>query len=216
MKEEEKMNVQRIYTSPYDANTYIINGKILIDTGISPDILTKELEKFINISDLELIILTHCHLDHTGAAAVIAAKSGAKVAIHKDDVLFLNDDVASVASLFGRRAPAVEPDIFYSGGERIPLNSENLEVIHTPGHTPGCICLYEPGSKSLFSGDTVFPNGSMGRTDFVGGSPEIMAQSIQKLTQLDVRTLYPGHGEVTSNRVNEQILLSFKVSRTML
>ena len=66
------MNVQWIYISPYDANTYIINGKILIDTGINPDILTRELEKYINITDLELIILTHCHFDHTGAAAGIA------------------------------------------------------------------------------------------------------------------------------------------------
>ncbi|MBN2487670.1 MAG: MBL fold metallo-hydrolase [Methanosarcinaceae archaeon] len=210
------MNVQRIYTSPYDANAYIINGKVLIDTGISPDILIRELEKYINITDLELIILTHCHIDHTGAAAGIAVKSGAKVAIHKEDALSLKDDVKSVASLFGRPAPAIEPDIIYIGGESVPINNENLEVIHTPGHTPGGICLYEPGSKSLFSGDTVFPNGSLGRTDFLGGSPERMAQSIQKLTQLDVRTLYPGHGEVTSNRVNEQILLSFKMSRTML
>ena len=210
------MNVQWIYTSPYDANTYIINGKILIDTCISSDVLTRELEKYINITDLELIILTHCHFDHTGAAAGIAAKSGAKVAIHKDDVLFLKDEVASVASLFGRQAPTVEPDIVYSGGESIPLNNENLEVIPTPGHTPGCICLYDPESKSLFSGDTVFPNGSMGRTDFVGGSPERMVQSIQKLTQLDVKILYPGHGEVTNNHVNEQILLSLKMSKTML
>lgn len=207
------MNVEKINASPYDANTYLVNGKILVDTGMSPHNLHAEIEKYIDPKNIELIILTHCHYDHSGAAADIAKRSGANVAIHKDDVQLLKDSMGSVASLFGHTAPTVVPSIIYEGGEHILIsNTEKLEVIHTPGHTPGGICLYEPISKSLFSGDTVFPLGSIGRTDFMGGSSEKLTKSIEKLTQLDVKILYPGHGIVTSDNVNAQIRMSLQMS----
>ncbi len=205
-----------INASPYDANTYLVNGKILIDTGMSPHNLHAEIEKHVDPKNIELIILTHCHYDHSGGAADIAQKSGAKVALHKDDVELLKDNMGSVASLFGHPAPAVMPSITYKGGEQIQIsNTEKLEVIHTPGHTPGGICLYEPISKSLFSGDTVFPQGSIGRTDFMGGSSGELTKSIEKLTQLDVKILYPGHGIVTGDNVNAQIQLSLQMSAAM-
>jgi len=210
------MNVEKINASPYDANTYLVNGKILIDTGMSPHLLLAELERHVDLKKLKLIILTHCHYDHSGAAADIAQQSGAEVAIHKDDLKLLNDDMGSVASLFGHPAPALVPSVIYEGGEQVPISdTEKLEVIHTPGHTPGGICLYEPDSKSLFSGDTVFPEGSIGRTDFMGGSSGELTRSIEKLIQLDVKTLYPGHGAVTGDNVNDQIRRSLQMSRTM-
>ena len=86
-------------------------------------------------------------------------------------------------------------------------------MIHTPGHTPGSICLYEAQSKSLFSGDTVFPYGSVGRTDLPGGSSRDLIRSISRLVKLDVSVLYPGHGEVTSNNVNEQIKQSLELAK---
>ncbi|MCL7411785.1 MAG: MBL fold metallo-hydrolase [Methanosarcinaceae archaeon] len=210
------MNVEKINASPYDANIYLINKKILIDTGMSPRSLYEEIEKHIDPKNIELIILTHCHYDHTGAATEIEEKCGAKVAIHRDDMELLNDNTGSVASMFGHPAPTVIPSIIYEGGEHIPIsNTENLEVIHTPGHTPGGICLYEPVSKSLFSGDTVFPQGSIGRTDFIGGSSDELTKSIEKLTQLDVNVLYPGHGIVTDDNVNAQIHMSLQMSAVM-
>ncbi len=210
------MNVEKINASPYDANTYLVNKKILIDTGMSPHSLYEEIEKHVDPKNIELIILTHCHYDHSGAAADIAEKCNAMVAIHKADVELLNDNTGSVASMFGHPAPAVVPSVILEGGEKIPIsNTENLEVIHTPGHTPGGICLFEPESKSLFSGDTVFPQGSIGRTDFMGGSSGELTRSIEKLTQLDVNILYPGHGIVTDENVNAQIHLSLQMSAVM-
>lgn len=79
-------------------------------------------------------------------------------------------------------------------GAKIDLGDSTLRVIHTPGHTPGSICLYEAQSKSLFSGDTVFPYGSVGRTDLPGGSSRDLIRSISRLVKLDVSVLYPGHG----------------------
>lgn len=211
------MQVKHFNAGLYDANSYLINGKVLVDTGMNTPALIAAIEKNIDIKELELIILTHCHFDHTAAAGEIAKKSGARVAIHIEDAPLLKDDNISAASLFGRRPPAIEPDMLLEDGQRIRVSEdEELEVIHTPGHTPGCICLYEPGSKSLFSGDTVFPEGSIGRTDFDGGDPSALTASISKLTTLDIKTLYPGHGNITSDNVNRQIEMSLRMSRGFL
>lgn len=210
------MHVNHFNTGLYDANSYLINGKVLIDTGMNTRGLVAEIEKNIDIKDLELIILTHCHYDHTASAQEIARLSGAKIAIHKEDAPFLKNDSISAAAMFGYRAPSIEPDMLLKEGDRIPIgNDEELEVIHTPGHTPGGICLYEANSKGLFSGDTVFPNGSIGRTDFQGGSRSQLTEAINKLVQLDVKTLYPGHGKVTSSDVNSQIGISLRMSKSI-
>ncbi|WMW23867.1 MBL fold metallo-hydrolase [Methanolobus sediminis] len=211
------MQVKHFIIGLYDANSYLINGKILVDTGMSTEGLISAITENIDIKDLELIILTHCHYDHTASAQAIADISGAKIAIHKDDEPLLSNDTISAAAMFGNKAPVIKPDMLLEEGDRIPIgNDEELEVIHTPGHTPGGICLYEANSKSLFSGDTVFPNGSIGRTDFQGGNRSQLTESINKLVQLDVKTLYPGHGEVTSNDVNTQIQFSLRMSKSML
>ena len=210
------MKVKKFHTGYYDANSYLINGKVLIDTGINTNALIAEIEKNIDINDLELIVLTHCHYDHTAAAEAIARKSGARIAIHRDDVELLHHDEASAAAAFDSIAPSFEPDILLDDGESISIgNGEHLQIIHTPGHTPGGICLYEPVSKSLFSGDTVFPQGSIGRTDFIGGNSANISGSIQKLTQLDVRTMYPGHGDPTSENVKRQIELSYRMAKSI-
>ena len=210
------MQVKKFHTGYYDANSYLVNGKVLIDTGINTNALISEIEKNIDIHNLELIVLTHCHYDHTAAAEAIARKSGARIAIHKDDVELLHHDEASAAVAFDSIAPSFEPDVLLDDGESIPIgNEEHLQIIHTPGHTPGGICLYEPVSKSLFSGDTVFPQGSIGRTDFIGGNSAKISGSIQKLTQLEVSTMYPGHGDPTSDNVKRQIELSYRMAKSI-
>ncbi|QLC49015.1 MBL fold metallo-hydrolase [Methanolobus zinderi] len=211
------MHVKHIITGLYDANSYLINKKVLVDTGMNTKGLVEEINRNTDMKDLELIILTHCHYDHTASAQEIAQMSGAKVAIHKDDAPLLKNDNISAAAMFGYSAPSIDADMLLEEGDRIPVGEdEELEVIHTPGHTPGGICLYEASTKSLFSGDTVFPNGSIGRTDFQGGSRSQLTESINKIMKLDVETLYPGHGEVTSNDVNRQIEFSLRMSKSIL
>lgn len=210
------MEVQYICPTAYDSSVYLVNRKVLIDTGMSGELIIKELERYIKISDLELIILTHCHYDHAAAAETIAEKSGAEVGIHKADLEGVNDDYLSVSVLFGEQAPKVKPTVTYEEGDRIPIGKgEFLEVIHTPGHSRGSICLYEPVSKSLFSGDTVFPGGGFGRMDFDGCEPEKMAGSIEKLTKLDVKSLYSGHGAPTDRDGNKQIMTSYRMLKMM-
>ena len=202
------MQVIKINNSPDDANAYLVNGTILIDVGMDSSDIIHELEKHIDPHDLDLIILTHCHYDHSGGAGGVAAATGAKIAVHKNDAgLLLNPD-ASASRLFGKKAPIIVPDILLAGDEKFG----ELEIIHTPGHTPGGICLYDPKSKILFSGDTVFQDGSFGRTDLYGGDSSQLIGSIKKLTLLDVDIMYPGHGEVVKNNVNEQIKLSLMMA----
>lgn len=211
------MEVRYICPTAYDSSVYLVNGKVLIDAGMSSDLIIKQIEKYIKLTDLKLIVLTHCHYDHTAAAAAIAEKSGAKVGIHKADLEGVNDEYMSVSVLFGDRAPAVKPTITYEEGDKIDIgNGEYLEVIHTPGHSKGSICLYEPVSKSLFSGDTVFPGGGFGRMDFDGSEPDKMLGSIEKLTELDVKTLYSGHGAPADRDGNKQIMASYTMLKMMM
>lgn len=198
------MQVIKLKNSPDDANAYLVDGTVLVDVGMDGQALSSELEKHIKPGRLETIILTHCHYDHSGGAGAVAAATGAKIAIHKDDALLLNNAIASASSLFGESAPSIVPDILLRGGEVFG----KLEVIHTPGHTPGGICLYDAGSKTLFSGDTVFQDGSFGRTDLYGGNASQLIESIKKLSLLDVSVMYPGHGDTVINDANEQIKMS--------
>lgn len=203
------MHVIKINNSPYDANSYLVNGSILIDVGMDSSDIISELEKHISPDNLELIILTHCHYDHTAGAKGVAAITGAKIAIHKNDALLLGNPDATASRLFGGKVTVPVPDILLSGGEKF----HDLEVIHTPGHTPGGICLYDPKSKNLFSGDTVFQDGSFGRTDLYGGNSHQLIESIRKLSLLDVSIMYPGHGDVVKNNANEQIKLSLMMAK---
>jgi glyoxylase-like metal-dependent hydrolase (beta-lactamase superfamily II) len=202
------MKVIRLQNSPYDANAYLVDGKILVDVGMDADAIISQLEKLIKPGELETIILTHCHYDHSGGAANVAKAFGAKIAIHIDDAPLLNNPRGSASELFGERAPSVIPDILLLGGEIF----RGLEVIHTPGHTPGGICLYSARAKGLFSGDTVFPDGSFGRTDLEGGNATKLVESIRKLTHLDVNVMYPGHEDIVNRDANEQIRMSLMLA----
>lgn len=202
------MKVIRLQNSPYDANAYLVDGRILVDAGMDAHPIISQLEKFIKPGELETIILTHCHYDHSGGAAQVASAFGAKIAIHREDAPLLSSSRGSASELFGEKAPSIVPDILLSGGETFG----ELEVIHTPGHTPGGICLYSARLKALFSGDTVFPDGSFGRTDLAGGNAQSLIESIKKLTTLDVSIMYPGHEDIVSKDANEQIRLSLMMA----
>lgn len=188
------------------SNAYLIDGTILIDAGIDPNDIMGY--------DPELIILTHCHFDHTVAASAIADRTGAKIAIHEQDAQLLDDDYATVSVLFGEHAPQITPDMLLFGGETFESKDSVLKVIHTPGHTPGSICLYESKTESLFSGDTVFPDGGIGRYD-LGGDISHLAHSIELLTTLGVTVLYPGHLDVTDVDVSSQIRSSLAYARSL-
>ena len=136
------MKVIRVIASSIGNNSYILLTKkpAIIDPSENVDAVLNHLKEHIEPEKLEHIILTHYHFDHVLGVPRLKEETNAKVMIHGLDAKFLD----------------FKPDKLLKDNDIIDLGNCSLKVIHTPGHTPGSICLYEPKSKSLFSGDTVF------------------------------------------------------------
>lgn len=155
-------------------------------------------EKILSLCDreglgIEAVICTHGHPDHVCGNARIRKATGAPIIMHEADAeFFARPDVVGYFSMLG--LPASPPaDRTVIGGERISIGNISLEVIHTPGHTPGGICLY--AAPHLFTGDTLFAGG-VGRTDFPGGdTKQLLAMIREKILSLPAETVvWPGHG----------------------
>jgi len=184
----------------FDSNIYLIIDEViaLIDAGTGQNFeeVKQDLSKFnLKPGDIELLINTHCHYDHIGGDRDFVSASGCKVMIHEldADALRKGDEHLTLASLFGARLEPLEPTRVLREGDELKLGELTLEVLHTPGHTCGSICLYERAQRALFSGDTIFCGG-IGRTDLPTGDGEAMAQSLRRLAGLEVERLLPGHG----------------------
>jgi hydroxyacylglutathione hydrolase len=146
------------------------------------------------------VVLTHGHFDHLGAASAVLAATGAPLLVHSADAAAVTSAAANGGLVFGFDAVAPAPDRELEDGDVVEVGALRLEVLHTPGHTPGSICLFTDadGGPHLFSGDTLFA-GSVGRTDFPGGDPRAMRDSIGHLALLPPDTLvHPGHGPDTT------------------
>lgn len=156
-----------------------------------------DIEKIISVleeKDLQLsyIINTHGHADHTFGNQLLASRTGAKTVMHElDDDLFTTEEAKAWAAAFGLSA-APPVDIRITDGYKLPLGKLTLEFIHTPGHTPGAVCVLV--KNNLITGDTLFV-GAVGRTDLPGGSMETLLNSIkEKLLPLPEDTVvWPGH-----------------------
>ncbi len=147
------------------------------------------------IEDVGLVIGTHSHPDHIEATDLVVKESGALFALSREEDEFYRTMGKMFFQASGGKPPEVSPFFYLKDGD-LSLGAKNkkmaVKVFVTPGHSPGSISLYLEGDKVLISGDVVFA-GSIGRTDFPGGSPFLLRKSIEKLSQLDVEYLVPGH-----------------------
>ncbi len=169
---------------------------VIIDPGDEAERILKAISK-LNLTP-KYILNTHGHIDHIRAIDAVSAVYPVPLAIHPDDVYMYTDE--HVARRYGLSAPLVhrKPDILLKDGDRISFGTLTLEVLHTPGHTPGGVC-FVSHPYCVFSGDTLFYQG-IGRTDFEGGNYEQLITSIrEKLYALeDDLTVFPGHGPRTT------------------
>lgn len=193
------MIIQRIVTGPLEENCYIIGDDstqqaIVIDPGDEPDRILDFIRE--NALAVKYIICTHAHFDHIGAVGDVKKATGAQVLIHPEDSA-LYDQAKDQAAIWGFAIDDTpQPDGSLNEGDTIRVGELSFQVLHTPGHSPGGICLY--GEGIVITGDTLF-HGSVGRTDFHGGSIEQLRASFRRLLDLPEDTLvYSGHGPETT------------------
>jgi len=198
------MQIDCFVVGAYETNCYILrkdrNAKdcLIIDTGLN----AAKIIDFINQHKLNpvAVVLTHGHIDHiAGLAALLEKFPDTKVYIHKLDAEALTGGKNNLSDMIGGTFSVRPADFIIKDGDTIEQAGVNLKVIHTPGHTPGGICLYAKDDGIIFVGDTLFA-GSVGRTDFPGGSMTKLLQGIREklLTLPDDTIVYPGHGPQTS------------------
>ena len=193
------MTIQWIDTPiPFDSNIFLLKGdrNVLVDagTGLGSDTVIRNIRSALNGGDLDMVILTHCHGDHVCGLPAILNEFGSEAFALPPDSEHIrnNDDQYILGSLLGvSHGPVEVTDL--SPGQIIDIEDHRLRVIPTPGHTAGGICLYDEVTHSLFSGDTLFLDG-VGRTDFPSGSFQSLRQSLMTISNIDIRGLYPGHG----------------------
>jgi hydroxyacylglutathione hydrolase len=190
------MDIDWLAVGPLQTNCYVISDKqtldaIVVDPGDDADKILRLIgQKKLKVL---MIVCTHGHFDHVGAVSRLKEKTGARVALNLDDIEIYSKAQDQAAFWEYRIEPPPEPDLFLADGDKVVVGHLNFEVLHTPGHSPGGICLY--GEGVIVSGDTIFA-GSVGRTDFYGGSIEELKKSFVEILSLPPETrILPGHGE---------------------
>jgi glyoxylase-like metal-dependent hydrolase (beta-lactamase superfamily II) len=199
------MNIARFQFNPIAENTYVVWDDTLeaavIDAGNSNASENSKLDNFLTEKGLQPVVAinTHGHFDHALGVPHVKRTYDVPFAAHSGDS-FLLENAGPSGQIFGVKTenlPAIDIDLANLG--EIKFGNTTLEIIPTPGHTPGHVCLFEPESRVVFTGDTLFAD-SIGRTDLPGGDYSwIMRSILEKLLPLggDVR-VYPGHGGDTT------------------
>ena len=189
------LKIHTLTLGMYQTNTYIIHDEAsrtccVIDPGYQADTILDEVEA-LGLT-VEAVLLTHGHFDHVGAVKEIAAETDCKVFLHTQDLTM--PPMMTAGTLYYTDS--------YGEGTQLNLAGLSIGVLHTPGHTPGSVCLMV--GSSMFSGDTLFA-GSCGRTDLPGGDWKTIRESLGRLASLeDDFTVFPGHGESTTLALEKQ------------
>lgn len=199
------MKVKVFVFNPFQENTYVISDEnhnaAIVDAGCYNTSEVALIKRFIDDNELRVkyFINTHCHVDHLLGLNLLKSIYNVEAYAHSDDLPLLKTFPQQAMS-FGFSVDKIpEIDKIVADGDALSLGNGSIGIIHTPGHTPGSICLYLQNEKMLLTGDTLFYH-SIGRTDLPGGSYDAINRSITtKLMVLpDDVAVYPGHGESTS------------------
>ena len=186
------------------AHAYLVRGTrriALVDTGLpgtTGHLVAGLATLGLTPADIDLVVLTHEHVDHAGGAAFFAGSSLIAAHAQAASKLVLADEFSLMNKLFDEAVQPFEVDILVAEGSVIDLGGLRLDVIHTPGHCSGSICLYEPSRRLLLSADTIMANGVVGGVLVSGNISDYIA-SLDRLSRLKVERLLPGHGRISEN-----------------
>lgn len=195
------LEVRQLTVGPIAENCFIVRKEgadkaLVVDPGEEPARILAEIEQ--TGAAVEAILITHCHFDHVGAVAPLARATGAPVYVPEIEVPVLADIMSFTMPGFGPYED-YEADEVVKGGETLELAGLTLDVLFTPGHSPGHVTYAVRGEESIFSGDVLF-QGSVGRVDLPGGDGPTLMRSIQALLDAhpDETAVYPGHMGTTT------------------
>lgn len=195
------IEVKGLIRSGYSSNVFLVKSEknFIVDAGMNdPDQIIEAVDDFM--SEVDTIILTHRHIDHVGNAGRLSEVFYVPLyAQEKEARAMKKGDESTLARQFNKNIFPLDVNVIdfeeFSG----------FEVLHTPGHTNGSICLYHPEEKVLFSGDTIFSNGGVGRTDLPTGDIDDLVESTRKLTNYDIEKIYPGHMSIVEKDGNTHV-----------
>ena len=197
------MKFETIVTGPLSVNTYLLYDEetkdcVVVDPGDEASLIIDRIEELKLIP--KEIWLTHAHFDHLGALSSLFQKYKATIYLHSEDYSLYKNAVEH-SNVFGVEIeiPPSNPSFFNMNIHKRNIGSFVIEILHTPGHTPGSVSFYNKESNMIFVGDLIF-EGSVGRTDLPGGSFDVLEKSIieQIYSKGDACVIYPGHGAKTT------------------
>ena len=205
------------YTGPQAPNVFLVHDGgegALIDSGFGDEKSVKERIEFLRERrDVKVrhIVLTHHHFDHTSGASQLRDETGAEVVLHSDEEKFLRDwqaeipqdieipaeqkEIAEQVERFRKQAAEAGPDVRVSDGDTVKVGGLTIEVVHTPGHTLGSICLYLREERALFTGDTALGLGTVAISPPPHGDMALYLTSLERLKGYDCAVMLPGHGQ---------------------
>ena len=188
-----------------DSNTYVIKDKssLLIDPGLTqflPALIGEMRQDGIDPKDIKFIANTHLHGDHCWANDAFKKLSGAEILLHPVQKQYWQAAAVQASQFFGVAAVDFKEDRIMDN-DKLNLGETEIELIPSPGHSPESVCYYIPAEKALICGDVIF-NQNTGRVDLPGGSAAQLKASIERLSQLDVEYLLPGHMDIVVGKEN--------------
>jgi hydroxyacylglutathione hydrolase len=199
-----------------NCNSIFIDGKVpvLIDPGHLhkvKDLFARMRSDGVDPTRVRVVLATHGHPDHFSSTAAFASES-VKIGLSKEDEIFINDIGKPMYAQYRLDPSQYRVDFYLRDGDLI-LGKHEFQMIATPGHTPGGLCIYWPRYRVLFPGDLVFYKG-VGRVDFPGGDLKALKQSIDVVSRLPVEIIIPGHGQAVQG--GPRVRANFEFIRKML
>lgn len=215
------MDIQIFPGIGYECNSYLIMDDLSVLVDIGSERRAEELRPIVTDrlggKEIDRIVLTHTHYDHAGGARRMKELTGAEILVHpsEGDRISAGDFTFTLARMFGERMQKFHWSPIDEGA-KIAIGSSEIEIFHLPGHSVGSIGLWERNSKSMIVGDTVFSDGGMGRYDLPSGDLGSLISSIERLSDMDIENLYPGHGRAVFGDGSEHVRMSLGLIRSVM